>query len=69
MDDTLLREQLRRSEERNEMLDRELASLRALQDRMLAEFGDLRRDHEALVDATRVITGERDALRQRVAEL
>lgn len=69
MDDTLLREQLRESEERNEALRRELASLRASLNRVLEEFGCFRRDYEALVDATRTITEERDALRQRVAEL
>ena len=69
MDDTLLREQLRQSEERNEALSRELASLRASLDRVLEEFAAFRRDYEALVDATRIITDERDSLRQRVAEL
>jgi transposase len=69
MDDRLLREQLRQSEERNEALVREVASLRASLDRVLAEFGAFRRDYEALVDATRIITDERDALRQRVSEL
>jgi transposase len=69
MDVTLLQEQLRRSEERNEALGREMASLRATLERALAEFGTLRHDYESLVDATRIITGERDALRQRVAEL
>jgi transposase len=69
MDDTLLREQLRQSEERNEALRRELASMRASLDRLLEEFGVLRRDYEALVEATRVVTAERDGLRQRVAEL
>ena len=62
MDVTLLREQLRQSEERNEALGREVASLRA-------EFAALRRDYESLVDATRMITDERNVLRQRVAEL
>ena len=47
----------------------ELASLRASLDRVLTEFGALRRDYEALVDATRIITDERNTLRQRVAEL
>ena len=69
MDDTLLRERLRESEQRNEALSREVTSLRATLDRVLEEFGAFRRDHEALVDATRIITAERDALRQRVAEL
>ena len=69
MDDTLLREQLRQSEERNEARSREVASLRATLNQVLDEFAAFRRDHEALVDATRIITAERDALRQRVAEL
>jgi transposase len=69
MDDTLLREQLRQSQERNESLGCELASLRASLDRVLQEFGALRRDYEVLVDATRIITDERNTLRQRVAEL
>jgi transposase len=69
MDDTLLRERLRESEQRNEALSREMASLRATLDRVLEEFTVLRRDYEALVDATRIITAERDGLRQRVTEL
>jgi transposase len=69
MDDTLLREQLRQSEERNETLRRELASVRVSLDGVGEQFGVFRRDYEALVDATRIITDERDALRQRVAEL
>jgi len=62
MDDTLLREQLRQSEQHNEAFGRELAAMRA-------EFAALRRDYDSLVDATRIITEERDSLRQRVAEL
>jgi transposase len=69
MDATLLLQRLRESEQRNEALGRELASLRASQDRVVEELGAVRRDYETLVDATRVITGERDALGQRVAEL
>ena len=69
MDDTLLGEPLRQSEERNEALRRELASVRASLDLLLKEFGALRRDYETLVDATRIITDERNTLRQRVAEL
>jgi transposase len=69
MDDTLLREQLHQSEERNEARSREVASLRVTLNQVLDEFAAFRRDHEALVDATRIITAERDALRQRVAEL
>ena len=69
MDDTLLREQLRQSEKRNEELCRELASLRASLDHVLKEFGALRGNYEALLDATRVITDDREALRLRVVEL
>lgn len=69
MDDALLLERLRQSEQRNEALARELASLRATSDRVLHEFGALRRDYEALVDATRVLTDERDGLLKRAAEL
>lgn len=69
MDDVPLREQLHASEERNEALLGELASLRASQDRLVEELRALRRDYEALVDATRVVSDDRDALRQRVAEL
>jgi transposase len=69
MDHTLLLERLHESEKRNEALSCELASLRASQERVLEEFGALRRDHEALIDATCVITGDRDALQQRMAEL
>ena len=69
MDDALLREQLRQSEERNATLLGEVASLRATLDQVVKEFGAFRRDHEALVDATRIITDERNSLRQRVAEL
>jgi transposase len=69
MDDALLRERLRESEQRNETLSRELASVRASLDHVLQEFGAFRRDYETLVDATRIITDERNSLRQRVAEL
>lgn len=69
MDDTLLREQLRQSEQCNEALARELASLRASHERVLQEFAAFRCDQEALIDATRVVTDDRDALRRRVAEL
>ena len=69
MDDTLLREQLRQSEERNAALLREVASLRATLDQVVNEFGTFRRDYEALVDATRIMTDERNTLRQRTAEL
>ena len=63
MDDVaLLRQRLRESEQRNEALQSDVTSLRA-------EFASFRRDHEALIDATRVLTGERDLLQKRVAEL
>jgi transposase len=69
MDDTLLRERLRESEQRNEALSREVASLRATLRQVLEEFAAFRREHDALVDATRIVIAERDSLRQRVAEL
>ena len=69
MDDTLLSEQLRQSEKRNEELCRDLSSLRASLDHVLKEFGALRGNYEALLDATRVITDDREALRLRVVEL
>jgi transposase len=63
MDDVvLLQQRLRESEQRNEALQVEVAALRA-------EFTAFRRDHEALIDATRVLIGERDLLKKRVAEL
>ena len=58
----LLQQRLRESEQRNEALQSEFASLRA-------EFAAFRRDHEALGDAARVLMGDRDLLRHRVAEL
>jgi transposase len=69
MDVTQLLEQLRASEQRNEALCRELASLRVTLDRVAKESGAVCRDYESLVDATRVITDDREALRRRVAEL
>lgn len=69
MDEKLLLERLLASEQRNEALCRELASLRSSQERVLEEFVALRGDYEALADATRVVTSEREAFRQRVAEL
>ena len=63
MDDAAcLKQRLRESEQRNEALQNEISSLRA-------EFTSFRRDHEALIDATRVLTDERDSLQKRVAEL
>jgi len=69
MDDAMLREQLRQSQERNEAISRELASLRASLDQVLQGQQASRQDYETLVEATRVVTAERDALRDRVAEL
>jgi transposase len=69
MDATLLLKQLRESEQRNKALQSEVASLRASQDRVLAEFAAFRRDYEGLAAATQVITDDRNSLRQRVAEL
>jgi len=60
--DVALLEQLRESERRNE-------ELRQSQQEMLQELQALRRDHESLVDATRALVDERDAFRERVAEL
>jgi transposase len=50
-------------------LCRELASLRASLDHVLKEFGTLRRDYEALIDATQIISNERNVQRRRIAEL
>ena len=50
-------------------LQRELASLRASVEQVVQGQQTLHHDYETLVDATRTITGERDLLRQRVAEL
>jgi transposase len=69
MDDTQLTEQLQQSRERNEALQEELASLRVSLEPIVQGQQALRRDYETLVDATRTITAERDAMRQRVAEL
>ena len=76
MDETLLAEQLRQSQQRNEALQQqsqalreELAALRAAVDPLVQSQQALRRDYEALVEATRTLSQERDALRQRVAEL
>ena len=58
----LLQQRLRESDGRNEALQNEIISLRA-------EFATFRHDHEALIDATRVLTGERDLLQKRITEL
>src|SRR3990172_5114079 len=72
----LLQQRLRESERRNEALQREneslqsqITSLRASFEQVVAEFATFRHDHEALIDATRVLTGERDLLQKRVTEL
>jgi transposase len=69
MDVAMLQEQLRRSEQRNEALRAENETFRGELTSLRAEFAAFRRDYEALVDATRVLTDDRDALRRRVAEL
>jgi len=69
MDETLLAEQLRQSLQRNEALLEELVSLRAALDPVLQSQQAIRRDYEALVEATRTLSQERDALKQRAAEL
>ncbi len=69
MDDTLLAEQLQQSLQRNEVLLKELASLCAALDPVLQSQQALRRDYEALVEATRTLSQEREALKQRAAEL
>ena len=69
MDDAPLRDQLRASEERNAALQGELQSLRASLAHVFEGFATFRRDHEALIEATRLLSEERDALRRRVTEL
>jgi len=68
-DVALLQQRLRESEERCEALQNEVASLRTSLERVLAQFAAFRHDHEALIDATRILTSERDLLKKRVAEL
>ena len=65
----LLQQRLQESEQRNDALQSEVASLRASLGQVLTEFAAFRRDHEALIDATRVLVGERDLLQKRVTEL
>ena len=70
MDDVaLLQQRLRESEERREALQDEFVSLRTSLEQVLAQFATFRHDYEALAETTRVIMGERDLLRKRVAEL
>lgn len=66
---TLLQQRLRESEQRNEALQSQITSLSASLEQVVAEFAGFRRDHEALIDATRVLVGERDLLKKRVTEL
>jgi transposase len=76
MDETPLADQLQQSEQRNEALLRqnealreELASLRAALDPIVQSQQVFRRDYQSLVDATRTLAQQRDALQQRIAEL
>ena len=69
MNDALLLERLRESDRCNEELRSRLASMGVSLEQVVAEFGAFRRDYETLVDATQVITDDRDALRQRMVEL
>ena len=70
MDDTLLAEQLRQSHQRNEAMLQELAVLHASLDPVLQSQQALRREYEALVDATRAVEpGTRYAAARSVAEL
>jgi transposase len=57
-----LQQRLRESEERCEALQNQVASI-------LTQFAAFRHDYEALAETTRAITGERDLLKKRVAEL
>ena len=69
MNDTSVHERLRQSEERNEALCREMASLRTELECAREEARAVHSDYDALVEATRVMTEERDALARQVAEL
>jgi transposase len=69
MDDTPRTERLRGSQQRNEALQQELASLRVSLEQVLQGQETLRRDYESLIGAAHAVTGERDALQKRVAEL
>ena len=50
-------------------LQRDTRSRLEFQDQAAEELAALRHDYQSLAEATQVITGERDALRERVAEL
>ena len=69
MDETLRREQLRESQECIEALRRQVTALNDSLQQVLRVQEASRLDYEKLVDATRVVTAERDALRERGAEL
>ena len=64
-----LQQRLQESERRNDSLQGQITSLRTSFNQVVAEFAALRRDHEALIDATRIVTGERDIFQKRAAEL
>ena len=65
----LLLKQLQENEKRNEALQSELASMRASLDHVLKELEALRGNYETLLDATQVVTDDRETLRLRVVEL
>lgn len=69
MHDQPLQQRLRETQQRNEALEQEVATLRAAQERVQRECETVRSDYESLVAATQVLVEERDALQQRVAEL
>ena len=69
MDPATLLGRFQESEQRNAAMLRELATLRASQDRVLEEFAALRHDYEALLGATQALAEDRDVLRGRTAEL
>ena len=69
MDETLRREQLRESQECIEALRRQVTALNDSLQQVLRVQEASRLDYEKLVDATCVVTAERDALRERGAEL
>lgn len=64
-----LQQRLRESDERCESLQRENESLQSQIASLRAEFATFRRDYEALAETTRAVVGERDLLKNRVAEL
>ena len=66
---TSLKKRLRESERRNAALQNENESLQSQIESLRTEFASFRNDQEALIDATRAMVGERDLLKDRVAEL